>query len=171
MSIGPLSSPETVFGSGDAPLVVVGDSANGSQRLRDREAGQDERSQPDSLDQALAAAVPARRRSLPVGRARPVQSAPPASSGPPSQTPTPAGTVEIARGLDVVDTTAAYAPDGSAFAFTARPSDGSHGPDIYLWTVGDAAARADHDRSPLGLRLVGRRHDRRQHRRDLGRTA
>jgi hypothetical protein len=41
----------------------------------------------------------------------------------------------------VVDTTAAYAPNGSAFAFTARPSDGSHGPDIYLWTVGDAKAR------------------------------
>jgi hypothetical protein len=39
-----------------------------------------------------------------------------------------------------VNTTAAYAPDGSAFAFTARPSDGSHGPDIYLWKVGDAQA-------------------------------
>jgi hypothetical protein len=44
--------------------------------------------------------------------------------------------------VEVVDTTAAYAPDGSAFAFTARPSDGSHGPDIYLWRVGDAEATA-----------------------------
>jgi hypothetical protein len=49
--------------------------------------------------------------------------------------------VEIARDLKVLDTTAAYAPDGSAFAFTARPIDGSHGPDIYLWHVGDAQAK------------------------------
>ncbi len=33
------------------------------------------------------------------------------------------------------------------FAFTARPADGSVGPDVYVWTVGDAGARrvtADH---------------------------
>jgi hypothetical protein len=60
--------------------------------------------------------------------------------------------VEIARDLNVLDTTAAYAGDGSAFAFTARPSDGSHGPDIYLWHVGDAQAEpvtSDH-RSVFG---------------------
>ena len=43
-------------------------------------------------------------------------------------------------GVEVIDSTAAYAPDGSAFAFTARPADGSHGPDIYVWNVGDAEA-------------------------------
>ena len=48
--------------------------------------------------------------------------------------------VEIARNIEVIDTTAAYAPDGSAFAFTAVPVDGSHGPDIYLWRVGATEA-------------------------------
>ena len=67
-----------------------------------------------------------------------VETAPPSVG--PSASPLTAGAVEIARGVDVVSTTAAYAPDGSAFAFTARPSDGSHGPDIYMWKVGDAQA-------------------------------
>jgi hypothetical protein len=42
----------------------------------------------------------------------------------------------------VVGGIAAYAPDGSHFAFSARPADGSVGPDVYVWTVGDAEARA-----------------------------
>jgi hypothetical protein len=61
----------------------------------------------------------------------------PTASVEPSDAP---GTVEIARDVEVVDTTAAYAPDGSAFAFTARPADGSQGPDIYLWRVGEQRA-------------------------------
>ena len=140
VSIGPLSSPETVFGSGDAPLVVVGDSANGSSVFAI--AKPDKTSDPSPTPSTRPSPPrPSQATGPSPSVSPPVQSAPPASSGP-SQTPTPAGTVEIARGLDVVDTTAAYAPDGSAFAFTARPSDGSHGPDIYLWTVGDPAARA-----------------------------
>src|SRR5699024_1724282 len=39
-----------------------------------------------------------------------------------------------------IDGTAAYAADGSAFAFTAVPVDGSHGPDIYVWRVGSTEA-------------------------------
>ncbi len=35
-----------------------------------------------------------------------------------------------------------YSPDGSWVAFSARPDDGSHGPDVYAWHVGDAKARA-----------------------------
>ena len=144
VSIGPLSSPETVFGSGDAPLVVLGDSANGSSVFAI--------AKPDKTVGPVA--TPSLRPSPPTATpsqtsgtgptpsvSPPVESTPPASSEPPTQSPTPAGTVEIARGLEVVETTAAYAPDGSAFAFTARPSDGSHGPDIYLWTVGEAEAR------------------------------
>lgn len=136
VSIGPLSSPETVFGSGDAPLVVVGDSANGSSVFA--------MAKPEKTTGPTVTPDPSR----PTATASPQGSdtsgsspTPPASAEPPSQSPTPAGTVEIARGVDVVDTTAAYAPDGSAFAFTARPSDGSQGPDIYVWTVGDPAAR------------------------------
>ena len=35
---------------------------------------------------------------------------------------------------------AAYSADGKWLAFSARPSDGSTGPDLYLWHVGDATA-------------------------------
>jgi hypothetical protein len=41
----------------------------------------------------------------------------------------------------VVGESEAYSPDGTWFAFTARPADGSHGPDIYVWRPGDAEAR------------------------------
>jgi cellulose synthase/poly-beta-1,6-N-acetylglucosamine synthase-like glycosyltransferase len=50
-------------------------------------------------------------------------------------------TVQVARdlwpGVKVVGQSAAYSPDGAWFAFTARPTDGSEGPDIYVWRVGD----------------------------------
>jgi hypothetical protein len=164
VSIGPLSSPETVFGSGDAPLVVLGDSANGSSVFAiakpDKTVGP---VATPSLRPSAPPATPSQTSDTgPTPSASPpVESTPPASSEPPTQAPTPAGTVEIARGLEVVETTAAYAPDGSAFAFTARPSNGSHGPDIYLWTVGEAEARpitTDH-RSVFGSwegdRIIG----------------
>jgi len=41
----------------------------------------------------------------------------------------------------LVGQSAAYSPSGDWFAFTARPVDGSMGPDIYVWRVGDPAAR------------------------------
>ena len=41
----------------------------------------------------------------------------------------------------LVGQSAAYSPSGTWFAFTARPTDGSVGPDIYVWKVGDATAR------------------------------
>jgi hypothetical protein len=144
VSIGPLSSPETVFGSGDAPLVVLGDSANGSSVFAiakpDKTVGP---VATPSLRPSAPTATPSQTSDpVPTPTVRPSGgSTPPATVEPPTQPPTPPGTVEIARGLDVVETTAAYAPDGSAFAFTARPSDGSHGPDIYLWNVGEAEAR------------------------------
>jgi hypothetical protein len=102
---------------------------------------------------------PSAASPTPTPTSRPPASAPPTESIPPSAPPSEApssalasepasaspsassaSVVEIARDLKVLDATAAYAPDGSAFAFTARPSDGSHGPDIYLWRVGDAQA-------------------------------
>jgi hypothetical protein len=61
--------------------------------------------------------------------------------------------VEIARDVIVVGQGASYSPSGEWFAFTARPADGTSGPDIYVWRVGgDAEAHAittDH-RSELG---------------------
>ena len=50
-----------------------------------------------------------------------------------------AGVIEIASGVTVVGETA-YTKDGHWLAFSARPSDGSTGPDLYLWHVGDPAA-------------------------------
>lgn len=60
--------------------------------------------------------------------------------GSPDPTPvTPDGAVEIASGVVVVGETA-YSDDGTWLAFSARPSDGSTGPDLYLWKVGDPVA-------------------------------
>jgi hypothetical protein len=42
----------------------------------------------------------------------------------------------------VVGGDAAYSPDGEWLSFSARPADGSHGPDVYVWHFGDQAARA-----------------------------
>jgi len=53
----------------------------------------------------------------------------------------PGGALQIARDVIVVGESEAYSPDGTWFAFTARPADGSHGPDIYVWRSGDAEAR------------------------------
>ena len=60
-----------------------------------------------------------------------------------TETPTPAPTPEsvaIASDLIVIGQTAAYSPDGTWFAFTARPADESTGPDIYVWRVGSERA-------------------------------
>ncbi|MEI7744187.1 MAG: zf-HC2 domain-containing protein [Chloroflexota bacterium] len=57
-------------------------------------------------------------------------------------TPTPDGAIEIASNVLVVGTVAAYDATGRRFAFTARPSDGSAGPDIYVWNTTDPTALA-----------------------------
>ncbi len=59
----------------------------------------------------------------------------------PSETPgsTPTGAIEIASGVIMVGE-AAYSVSGDRLAFSARPADGSTGPDLYLWQTGDATA-------------------------------
>ncbi len=42
----------------------------------------------------------------------------------------------------LIGTPPAYSPDGRWVAFSARPTDGSHGPDIYAWEVGRQRALA-----------------------------
>jgi hypothetical protein len=69
-----------------------------------------------------------------------------------SPSPNADGTVQIAHDVIVVGQAAAYSLGGDWFAFTARPADGSAGPDIYAWRVGDPEAHrvtGDH-RSELG---------------------
>lgn len=59
----------------------------------------------------------------------------------PTPEPTPAGQVEIASGVTIVGDLA-YSQDGRWLAFSARPIDGSTGPDLYLWAVGSPSAIA-----------------------------
>jgi len=54
-----------------------------------------------------------------------------------------AGEVVLAILEDVrsVGAPAAWSADGSALAFSAMPTDRSHGPDVYVWRAGDERAR------------------------------
>lgn len=80
-----------------------------------------------------------------------------------SPAPTIAATLAIVSGVKVVGQSASYSPDGAWFAFTARPSDDSTGPDIYIWRVGEPLAlplTKDHVSvfgSWVGSRLLGSR--------------
>jgi hypothetical protein len=69
----------------------------------------------------------------------------PAETGSPAKTaspsPTPSGPVTVFDDK-VFDPTAAYSPDGTWFAFSARPASGSQGPDVYVVRAGDSAAKA-----------------------------
>ncbi|MEA2612281.1 MAG: hypothetical protein QOI52_240 [Chloroflexota bacterium] len=58
-----------------------------------------------------------------------------------SPTPSLATTIAIANDIQLVGESAAFSADGAWFAFTARPDDGSTGPDVYLWHVGDGSVR------------------------------
>ena len=57
-------------------------------------------------------------------------------------TPAPDGSIQIASDVILVGEVAAYNADGSRFAFTARPADGSAGPNVYVWDTSDTEARA-----------------------------
>ena len=74
--------------------------------------------------------------------ASPASSASPTPSIAITPSPEPGGALEIAKNVVLVGQSAAYSPSGDWFAFTARPADGSAGPDIYLWKVGEPSARA-----------------------------
>jgi hypothetical protein len=56
--------------------------------------------------------------------------------------PSEATAIAIITDVTVVGRSASYSPDGAWFAFSARPADGSAGPDIYVWHVGDLQARS-----------------------------
>jgi hypothetical protein len=77
----------------------------------------------------------------PTGSGTPTKPPPTPDLGSPGPSPTAAAILEIASGVTVVGE-AAYSEHGEWLAFSARPSDGSAGPDLYLWHVGDATAQA-----------------------------
>ena len=92
-----------------------------------------------------------------------ISSPEPTSLPEPSVAPDPGSPIAIISDVVVVGETASYSPDGNRFAFTARPGDGSQGPDIYVWQVGDQLAHPvtwDHASifsSWLGDQVVGSR--------------
>jgi Putative zinc-finger len=95
---------------------------------------------PGTAPSATPATAPS---ATPVASPEPTAPAPTPDSTPTvAVSPTPGGPLKIASGVIVVGSIESYAPDGSMFAFTARSADGSTGPDVFVWTVGDAAARA-----------------------------
>ena len=125
---------------------------------------------PTPRSTAVGTAIPTVVPSPPLS---PPPSNPPASSAPPSSAPTAtpqltaiptvAATLAIVSGVKIVGESAAFSPDGSWFAFTARPSDDTSGPDIYVWRVGAARAqKLTHDQRSVFAswssdRLIGSR--------------
>lgn len=103
---------------------------------------------------APASAVPPSEPSAGPTAAAPAATAPQSTSAgtPAAGTPTVGATpgttpaagsaaIPIISNVTVVGDVA-YSPDGAWVAFSARPFDGSAGPDIYAWHAGDKAARA-----------------------------
>ncbi|MGZ8502425.1 MAG: zf-HC2 domain-containing protein [Candidatus Limnocylindrales bacterium] len=68
----------------------------------------------------------------------------PTGSPVPTGTPAPtaAATLAIIEDVVVVGGEAAYSPDGEWLAFSARPAQGTDGPDVYVWHIGDPTAHA-----------------------------
>lgn len=80
----------------------------------------------------------------PTATPQPTATAEPSPSPSVSPAPTPteaAAALAIINDVIVVGADASYSADGQWLAFSARPSDGSQGPDVYVWRVGDKAAR------------------------------
>lgn len=67
--------------------------------------------------------------------------APPVDSPPASVVPGPE-VVNILDGVRSVGAPPAWSPDGALLAFSAMPVDASHGPDVYIWSPGEARAHA-----------------------------
>jgi hypothetical protein len=149
-------SASTVFGSTDKKrLIVVNDpSAANSGSISVVPIGSEAPTTPIPTPTTAIASTGAPSGS-------PSSVAPPSASprsSPPEATPTPTadttpvpsvavtakpgGSIEIANNVVLVGQSAAYSPNGAWFAFTARPVDATSGPDIYVWKVGDARARA-----------------------------
>jgi hypothetical protein len=80
----------------------------------------------------------------PTGTPEPTESTEPSPSQSASPVPKPteaAQALAIINDVIVVGGDAAYSSEGDWLAFSARPSDGSYGPDVYVWRVGDKTAR------------------------------
>ena len=91
---------------------------------------------------SVGSAAPSVAPSLDVmGSESPAPLIDPSSSPSLSPEPSTAARLAIASDIEIVGETAAFSTDGDWFAFSARPADGSAGPDVYVWRVGDPMAR------------------------------
>ena len=79
--------------------------------------------------------------ATPLASEAPMPAASVVSIPPASPAPSAAVTTPIIEGVALVGGSPAYSADGQWVAFSARPSDGTEGPDIYVWHVGDAKTR------------------------------
>lgn len=84
----------------------------------------------------VASGVPASQLPASTADVSPADSAPPASAV--------AGLTVLAiiENVQSAGAPPAWSANGESLAFSAMPSDGSHGPDIYVWQPGDERARA-----------------------------
>ena len=101
-----------------------------------------------SVDQSPAPTAPSGQSPVPSAAPSPsvepsASTGSPVASIDPSSTPSPtaAQQLAIASGIEVVGESAAFSADGTWFAFTARPADGTGGTDVYAWRIGDERAR------------------------------
>lgn len=161
-----MATPRFVFQSPvDAQAVVVGTDSTGADAVivvplptpdptpepvvaASAEAAPGSSAEPSASSDAASSTEPTPTPSILISATStlvPIASADgsglPDASGAASPEPTPATAVAIITDVAVVGRTAAYSPDGAWFAFSARPADGSTGPDIYVWRVGDPLAR------------------------------
>lgn len=155
-------SPASVFGSPDGDRLIVVSKPDGSGSgsvsvlpLASPTTGPGPSPSIAPTSSAEPSPAPATPTPSPSQPSPTVAPSPSASSSPevsPSLAPSPSvsvapssepgGPIQIASGVVLVGQSAAYSPSGRWFAFTARPIDGSAGPDIYVWKVGDPLARA-----------------------------
>jgi hypothetical protein len=155
LDLGLATSPRAIIGSPtDRQAVVVGDDGAGHDQVIVMSLPE-----PDTETPAPSATATPEMTATPEGSATatPPATEPPTESaaptGSPDATPEPSPTVvptpeptvaaalAIAQGVVVVGESAAFSSDGRWFAFTARPADGSSGPDIWVWRVGSPAAQ------------------------------
>ena len=160
------ATPKFIFQSPvDAQAVVVGTDASGADAVLvvalptpdptpevmtgSPEASTGPTESPASTPVTTSSAIPASVPPTDLPTVSPSDLSPtflgsaiPSGSVAPSEVPATTEAVAIITDVTVVGRAAAYSPDGAWFAFSARPADGSFGPDIYIWRVGDPLALA-----------------------------
>ena len=65
----------------------------------------------------------------------------PGPSGPPASAVAGLQVLAILENVESAGAPPAWSPSGAMLAFSAMPADGSHGPDVYIWSPSDAVAR------------------------------